>query len=145
MRPFASCGLWLAYRQRRDEENYQREYLAIFTDSINRWISPEILDPCIVRGRTEVPPRRGARYVAAIDPATRHDDFALVIVELSPEKKMVQALVRRWRGTKKSPLQYELVLGEIENILDGYEINSVIGDQHYCDAIDQHLLKLGII
>jgi hypothetical protein len=83
--------------------------------------------------------------VAAIDPATRHDDFALVIVELSPENKIVQAFSRRWRGTKKSPLQYELVLGEIKNILDGYEINSVIGDQYYCDAIGQHLLKLGII
>jgi hypothetical protein len=134
----------LEREKRRNEENYRREYLAEFTDSINSWIIPEILDPCVVRGRAEVRPRRGARYVAAIDPATRHNDFALVIVEFSPEEKVILARVARWRGTKKAPLAYEFVLGEIKSILDGYEINSVIGDQYYCDAIGQHLLKLDI-
>jgi terminase large subunit-like protein len=44
-------------RQRcQNEEEYQREYLAQFTDSINSWIDSEILDPCIVRGRHEIPP-----------------------------------------------------------------------------------------
>jgi hypothetical protein len=131
--------------RRRDEENCLREYFAEFTDSVKSWIDSETLDLCIVRGRTEVLPRRGARYVAAIDPATRHNDFALVIVELSVENKVIQVLVRRWRGTKKAPLPYERVLGEIKSILDQYEINTVIGDQHCCDAIAQHLLKLGII
>ena len=52
----------LERKKRRNEEKYRREYLAEFTDSINSWIIPEILDPCIVRGRVEVPPRRGVRY-----------------------------------------------------------------------------------
>jgi hypothetical protein len=129
----------------RDEENYLREYEAVFTDSVSSWINPEILDPCVVRGRIELPPRRGARYVAAIDRATRHNDFALVIAELSPEQKVIQALVRRWRGTKKAPIPYELVLGEIKSAFEADEINAVIGDQYYCDSIGQHLLKLGII
>ena len=31
--------------RRRSEENYRREYLAQFTDAVNGWIVPEILDP----------------------------------------------------------------------------------------------------
>ena len=32
------------------QEKYRREYLAEFTDSINGWVTPEILDPCIEQG-----------------------------------------------------------------------------------------------
>jgi hypothetical protein len=172
--PYAKCGvLWLDFKhrteldfpvwqvssirmnptidvkmlereKRRNEENYRREYLAEFTDSINSWIIPEILDPCVVRGCTEVPPRRDARYAAAIDPATRHSDFALAILEFSPEEKVVLARLVRWRGTRKAPLACDRVLGEIKSILDGFEINCVTGDQYYCDVIGQNLLKLGI-
>lgn len=134
----------LAREQRRNEENYRREYLAEFTDSINSWIIPEILDPCIVRGRVEVPPRRGVRYAAAIDPASRHNDFALAILEFSPDEKVILAHLSRWRGTSKAPVPYDHVLGEIKSILDQFEINSVTGDQYYCDVISQNLLKLGI-
>jgi len=134
----------LVREQRRSEERYRREYLAEFTDSISSWIIPEILEPCIVRGRTEVPARRDAYYVAVLDPATRHSDFALAIVELTSDGKVIVVRVARWRGTRKAPLGYESVLGEVKCILDEYGINSVTGDQYYCDVIGQHLLKLGV-
>jgi phage terminase large subunit-like protein len=37
------------------------------------------------------------------------------------------------------------VLGQIKQILESYSINSVTGDQYYCDAIGQQLLNLGIV
>jgi hypothetical protein len=37
------------------------------------------------------------------------------------------------------------VLGQIKQILESYGINSVTGDQYYCDAIGQQLLNLGIV
>lgn len=39
----------------------------------------------------------------------------------------------------------ESVLDQIKQILESYGINSVTGDQYYCDAIGQHLWKLGIV
>ena len=134
----------LEKEQRDNEANYRREYLAEFTDSMTSWITTELLYPCVVRGRTGLPPRPGARYVAAIDPAGRHDDFALAIVELSLEQKVILVRLSRWRGTRKAPLAYESVLSEIRSILGTSEINSVIGDQYCCDLIGQHLAKLGI-
>lgn len=136
---------FLEKARRNSEEKYQREYLAQFTDSVNGWISPEILNPCVVRGRRQLPWQPGANYVAAIDPATRGHNFALVVLHQSPDGCVVVDLVRTWTGTAKAPLPFEPVLAEIKDILESYGINTAVGDQYNCDAIQQHLQKLGII
>ena len=131
--------------RQRSEEKYRREYLAEFTDAVNGWIVPEILDPCIARGRRELPYHPDMHYVAAIDPASRKNDFALAIVHRLADGTVVVDKVARWAGTKNFPLPFEPVLDHIKQILESYGINSVTGDQYYCDAIGEHLLKLGIV
>jgi hypothetical protein len=134
----------LEREQRRSEEKYRREYLAEFTDSISGWITPEILDPCIARGRRELPRVRDGFYVAALDPASRHNDFAFAILHRSPDGMIIVDRVARWTGTKRAPLAFEFVLGEIKSVLDDYGINSAIGDQFCSDVISQYLLELGV-
>jgi hypothetical protein len=102
------------------------------------------LDPCVIRGRRELPPLADVTYAAALDPATRHNDFALAILHLSPDGTIILDLLARWTGTKTTPLAFESVLGDIQGILDRYGINVVTGDQFYCDVISQYLLKLGV-
>ena len=135
---------FLEHERKRNEEEYCREYLAQFTDSINGWITPEILDPCIIRGRQQLPFVPNARYVAALDPASRHDDFALAILHESAEGKIAVDKITRWTGTKSAPLVFEFVLGEVRDILSLYGLNSAIGDQFYFDVLNQYFLKLGI-
>lgn len=130
--------------RKRDEDKFVREYFAQFTDATCGWIASEILDPCIVRGRHGLPFLRDVRYVAALDPASRHNDFALAILHSLPSGTIVVDRVARWTGTKTAPLAYELVLKEVRNILADYQINSAIGDQFCCDAISQYLLRLDI-
>jgi hypothetical protein len=134
----------LEREERRSEEKYHREYLAVFTDSIYGWITPEILDPCIARGRRELPPVRDAIYAAALDPASRHNDFAFAILHRSPDGMIIVDRVARWTGTKGAPLAFESVLGQIKSILDDYGINSAVGDQFCSDVISQYLLELGV-
>ena len=131
-------------QRKRDEQKFRREFMAIFSENITSWIDPEILDRCIVRGRTELPHVPGAFYVAAIDPAFSHDDFAFNISHALADRTIVLDLLVRWRGTKKAPLGFEMVLQEIKYHLDRYGIVDVIGDQYCAPVIRQHLLKLGI-
>ncbi len=135
---------FLERERKRNEEEFCREYLAEFTDSINGWITPEILDPCIIRGRQQLPSMPNVRYVAALDPASRHDDFALAILHESAEGKIAVDKITRWTGTKSAPLVFEFVLGEVRDILSLYGLNSAIGDQFYFDVLNQYFLKLGI-
>lgn len=127
------------------EEKYQREYLAQFTDAIDAWMTPEILEPCIVRERRVLPRMENVTYFAAIDPASRKNDYALVILHKDRDQNIIVDRVEFWTGTKTAPLPFEKILEQIKEILDCYKTNSVTGDQFYCDAIGQHLLGLGVI
>jgi hypothetical protein len=135
----------LEREQCRGEVKYHlREYLAEFVDSVSGWITPEILDPCIARGCRELPPVRDGFYIAALDPASRHNDFAFAILHRSSDETIIVDRVERWTGTKRAPLGFEFVLGEVKSILDDYGINSAVGDQYCSDVISQYLLKLGV-
>lgn len=135
-------------RERRlDEDKYRREYLAEFTDSISGWVPPEYIAQCIVRGRTEFPPQRDVNYFAALDAATRSDDFAIAIVHKTPDDTVVVDCVRTWtpRKTAGVSLLIEPILFQIRDLLEIYHTNQVTGDQYYSDAISQQLLKLQIV
>ena len=135
----------LEREQRRGDEKYHiREYLAEFVDSVSSWIDLETLDPCIARGRRERRPVRDGFYVAALDPASRHSDFAFAILHCSPDGKIFVDRVARWTGTKKAPLVFGSVYSEIKSIIDDYGINSAVGDQFCSDVIRQDLLELGV-
>jgi hypothetical protein len=139
-----SLSLKIERARRQDEEKYRREYLAEFVDTVSGWVDPEILNPCIVRGRRQLPYIRHMVYLAAIDQASRHNDFALVILHVSAEGVVVVDFISKWTGTLRAPLPFESVLGQIATITQDYDITVLLGDQFYPDAISQHLLKLGI-
>jgi hypothetical protein len=130
--------------RKRDEENFRREYLAEFTDQIAAWVVPDVLDPCIVSGRIDLPRVENASYVVAIDPAFKHNDFALAVLHATGDGPVVVDRVARWAGTKKAPLGYEWVCGEIARIISEYGIREVMGDQYCAQVIKQYLDKLGI-
>jgi len=134
----------LAKERQRNLERFEREYNAQFTENIISWIAPEVLDACIVRGRTELPRVENVTYVAAVDPAFVRNDFALAILHRPANGPLVVDRVERWAGTKKVPLGYEWVCEEILHIVKEYGIHRVLGDQYCAPVIQQHLQKLGI-
>jgi hypothetical protein len=134
----------LEQERKLDEEKFRREFLAEFTDQIAAWVVPEVLEPCIVRDRTELPRVENAAYVVAVDPAFKGSDFALAVLHQAADGPVVVDRVARWAGTKKAPLGYEYVCGEIARIVNEYGIRKVLGDQFCAAVIKQHFEKLGI-
>ncbi len=143
MNPSISAA-FLEKQRNRGEEKFRREYLAEFTDHVSRWINSNVLDACIAKGTTELPPRKGVRFVAAVDPAFKRDDFALCIAERANDGTISLALLRTWTGKPNEPLGFEAVCREIARILKSYGINTLVGDQHCAAVIAQAFLKLGI-
>lgn len=144
MNPTGVSAAFLEKERQRNEEKYLREYEAQFTDHIAGWIGSNTLETCIRRGCTELPPHRDATYVAAIDPALKRDDWALVIAERTSDGTIIVARTMAWTGTAKEPLVFESVCEEIARILKSYDINVLFGDQHCAVVIQQTFLKLGI-
>ena len=142
--PDSSRPSFLEQERKRDEEKFRREFLAEFTDQIAAWVVPDVLEPCIVRGRTELPRVENAAYVVAVDPAFKHNDFALAVLHKTADGPVVVDRVARWAGTKKAPLGFEWVCEEIARIVNEYGIREVLGDQYCAAIIKQYFDKLGI-
>jgi hypothetical protein len=65
-------------KARRDnEQTFRREYDAKFTDHVLGWITPEILEPCILRGHRELPPVSNGVYVRRFEAATSDSPFSI--------------------------------------------------------------------
>jgi hypothetical protein len=131
--------------QRLDEQKYRREYLAEFCENIASWIEYDTLQACVVPNRRELPPVAEFEYMAVIDPGFVHSDFALAILQLSPDGIIALCQLRSWRGSKKQPIAFGWVCRQIKQQLDEYGINRVITDQYYAQAVIQELSKLGVV
>ena len=90
---------FLEAERKRSPEEFKREYLGQSTDAVLSWIEPEVLAPCIIRGRRELPRVTDATYAASIDPAFKQSDFALAIEHRTSEGVIVVDFVICWSGS----------------------------------------------
>jgi hypothetical protein len=127
-----------------NESTFRREHLAEFTDSAFAWIPPELLEPCILRGRRELPPIAGGTYVAAVDPAFQRSDFGFAILHRSDAGDVTVVSLESWTGSKTVPLDFEIICDQIRQKLAIYDINAVAGDQFCYAMLKQYFSKLGI-
>ena len=123
---------FLAKEEARDPENFRREYLAEFTESVSAFLSAEAIGRCVVKGRREVAPdpERGG-YFAAIDAAYKGDRFTLCIGHHDRERNVaVIDCLRGWQGTSQHPVQLgATVIPAIKELDKKYKFRVVHADQ----------------
>jgi hypothetical protein len=143
---------WLKAKRLKDPEAFERESLAKFVDSISGFLSPSLLKEAIAPNvvEREPLPRAGhpedesPLYVAALDPAFRHDAFGFTILHRAHDGSLVQDVVRRWqRLPHEDALNPALILAEISLLLKQYRIHYVFSDQYQLESLQQLALALG--
>ena len=117
---------FLKEQEHENKEDFRREYLAEFTDSLVGWITWELLEPCVMRGCREFPRVSNGTYVAAVDPAFSHSDFGFAILHRSDNEHINVAFAARWTGTQNAPLNLESVSIQIKDVLQRFGINSLV-------------------
>jgi hypothetical protein len=135
---------FLKEAERENKEDFRREYLAEFTDSLVGWITWEMLEPCVVRGCREFPRVSNGTYVAAVDPAFRDSDFGFAVLHRSDYGNITVPFAARWTGTHNSPVNLESISVQINDVLQRFGINSLVGDQYSFPILQEHFEKLGI-
>ncbi|MDB4986807.1 MAG: hypothetical protein JWN04_1985, partial [Myxococcaceae bacterium] len=134
---------------REDPDTAAREYDAQWVDADSAYLSATLIDgatreqPLILSGRVGV---------AAMDPATRGNDWTLAVAWPVREVRDGQSLTRvvvagvwRWQGSKKSPLSPRAVLKEASAILRQYCITQAYVDGWSFDALADHAQAEGIM
>jgi hypothetical protein len=135
--------------QRDDAEAFVRESLAVFVSSLSGFLPADgVHVACAGHGteRTRAQNETSGwqpTYVAAMDPAFRHDTFAFTICHMDAEGRVVQDLLRTW--TPDSKLKQRLdpaaIMAEIGALVGHWGINLVYSDQYQLEALQQLALQ----
>ena len=137
--------------QRKDPDAFIRESLAQFVDSVSGFLKPEMLHAVIVPKRLALEryPRPGhpedatPYYVAAMDPAFRHDNFAFSITHHDSQDGIVQDYFEEWEPLPNAPLNPLDILTQIKSKLDYYGISIIHSDQYQLESLQQLAMGLG--
>jgi hypothetical protein len=138
-----------------DPDGFVREYGARFVTAISGF-----LPAALVNAATDAGVRERKRedvekhlvrpfYMAAMDPATRHDSWAFTIFHRDQHGRLVQDVIREWKPNKKAGISLNpaAIMAEIAELCEGWRINTIYSDQWSHDALRviANQFKLAII
>lgn len=121
--------------RKRDPEAFARESLAKFTDSQTSFLTWSRVEGAIDRKVKERVKLKEAEYVAALDPAFRHDSFILSIGHHEKTRGVVQDYAKEWEPPPGEKLNPAVVLDEIKLELDKWGISHAYSDQYHLESL----------
>lgn len=135
----------LAKLQKDDPDAFIRESLTRFVTAISGFLPLELVERA-TRGHGKERTRqqneeKGLRplYVAAMDPAFRHDTFAFTIMHMDPDGSVVQDVLRTWTPDARLGQRIDpaAVLSEIGQLTRQWNLSVVYSDQYQLEALQQ--------
>lgn len=135
----------LAKLQAEDPEAFVRESLARFVTAISGFFPSDlVMEASHGNGaeRTRAQNEDGTllpNYVAAMDPAFRHDSFAFSIFHMDDNGTVVQDLLRTWTPNLKLGIKNDpaAIMAEIGQLVHQWNIGVVYSDQYQLESLQQ--------
>lgn len=118
-----------------DPDVYRTDVQAEFLEPSEAMFSSAEIEASMRPSPLHLPHNPNATYVAAMDPATRSNDWTLVVATKLPDGRKAIATHRRWSGSKAAPLSPDAVMAEVAAVLAGYGTTLVYTDQYSGDAL----------
>jgi len=124
----------------KDPAGASAEYLAIFREDIEQFLSLDAINACVIPHRTSLPAYENVLYQAFCDPSGgRQDSFTLGISHIAKGKLIIDQL-RAW----KPPLNPDVVTKEISDIIKQYRLSSIVSDRYAGEWVSSSFRKHGI-
>jgi hypothetical protein len=135
----------LAKAQRRKPDTFKRESLAQFTKSASGFLPEEFVKLAIQKGiysrgkfpRPDHPEDPSPIYIAAMDPAFRHDAFTFTILHHDPTVGIVQDRLLRLLPENNKPINPSDALDQIKVLLTEFGLSMVYSDQYQLESLQQ--------
>jgi hypothetical protein len=125
-----------------DESSASSEYGAAFRRDIESFVSIEAVEACVVPERRVLPPGKGVRYFAFVDPSGgSQDSMTLSLAHRDQEEGFaVLDLVLE----RRPPFSPEDVVEEFCSTLEQYGVSSVVGDRYGGEWPREQFRKHGV-
>lgn len=118
-----------------DEMVWLREYKAVPQAEVEWSLLTDALLTRATRADGAMLRQKGWRYTATMDPATRTNSWTLVVAGQDPGGKRHVVVNRNWTPGPGEPLQPELILAEVRQVIGHYGLRFVITDQWAFDVL----------
>lgn len=141
----------LARAQRRKPDTFKRESLAQFTKSSSGFLPETFVKAAIDTGiysrskfpREGYPSDPSPIYIAAMDPAFRHDAFTFTILHHDPGVGIVQDRLLRLLPENNKPINPEDALDQIQVLLQEFGLSMVYSDQYQLESLQALAMQRG--
>jgi Terminase large subunit, T4likevirus-type, N-terminal len=124
----------------RDPVAASAEYGAEFRTDIEGFLSLDVIEPCVVPNRGELPPLGSVSYAAFVDPSGGSSDSMTLAIAHRDRGRAVLDLLREIRA----PFSPESAVQEFAATLKRYRIFTVSGDRYAGEWPREQFQKLGI-
>lgn len=133
-----------------DPEAFIREYGARFVTAISGYLPAALVQAATDAGVSERSRKELEKthaipfYVAAMDPAHRHDSWAFTICHRDQYGRVVQDVLKVWKPNKKAGivLNPAEILAEIAAICSEWRIKHIFSDMTHLESLQQIALGL---
>ncbi len=115
------------------------EYLGEFREGASQFITPDIVEALVKKGRVESIPDRHHKYVAFFDASGGRADSASMAIAHTEEGRVVLDLLQEWRAPHNPPE----VIRKAAGILGVWGIRSVTGDRYAAGFVERAFHALG--
>jgi hypothetical protein len=123
-----------------DPVKNRSEYLCEWRDSISNFLTSEVIDAAILKGKTVLAPRNGVAYFPFVDVSGGvHDAHTLAIGYQEADGTCVLACAREIKSSDT-----EAVVAEFAAVLKSYGLNIVTGDRYGQAWVQDAFQRYGI-
>jgi hypothetical protein len=129
--------------RRQDENAWRVGVLGEFVDAESAVFTAAELERCAVL-EGDIPPNPLWSYVAVMDPATRGNAWALIVLGNAGNGRLAVVKARQWIGSGGSPLSPEKTLREVLEEIRPYGLSAVHSDQWSADALIDLARNIGL-
>lgn len=144
MRPDEETALWVGKERRRDPDNAEREYDAIFmVGGGSDFFSTHTIDWSVEVGRIKLKPSKSSTIAVGGDFAFRKDSSAMVICERLGDRFYFDDPLEL-RPRRDKPLKPSEVCEEFAKRCREVRAESIVVDSHYIEAVREHMGAHGI-
>jgi hypothetical protein len=116
------------------------EYLGEFRDDVAAFIDPALVERLVVRGRRELPPRDGVRYVAFVDPSGGRGDEAALCIAHREGRAVVIDLLRRYPAPHDPHAVVTRMVAEVRR----FGCHRVTGDNYAAEWVARAFAGAGV-
>jgi len=123
-----------------DPASAKAEYGAEFRTDVETFISRDVVDTLVARGRRELPYISDNKYLAFVDPSGGSKDAMTLSIAHKEDKTVVLDVIR----AIKPPFSPEQVVDDFCNLLAEYNVKTVTGDRYAGEWPREQFFKRGV-